>query len=359
MGKTLKLCHTSGMAKTIHWSKSVWKTVLYSVLLGAIINVIFQFILTWRQFDALVHARPILVVAAVLNQIVAYGVVVPAMGRFYERCAIQLTQWRVFALVSAGLASSRVIPAGEFLVWRMSLRRHHGAKGATTQWFILYTIAVNGALALLFLIFEGLSLAMYPQAQAVTIFDHLRYIPIGVGVTVVLLLLALRIPAFRRWVWHHAFGEVTQQRSLSPMGIIRERRLDWTDAGWNAFAAFGAWLVEGYTLYLCFAAIGIHVPFVLSIAGYCFARLIANLPLSPGGIGEMEASAALFFATYGFPIGPVVTATFLHRLITYWPPIIIGVLFYSLAGRHGERERIDLGLQPFAKDVHDRSAQHS
>lgn len=338
--------------------RSAVRAVLYSVLAAAAANVIFQFVVTWRQFDSLIHAQPVLVLAAILNQIVAYGVLVPAMGRFFERVGIGLSQWRTFALISAGLASTRVIPGGDYIVWRMSLRRHHGGVAATTQWFILYTIGMSLALAILFMIFEVLTLWLHPQPQAVSLVENLRYVPVAAFVLVAGFMLALRIQTFRRWVLTHAFEQFTD-RSLSPMGIIKEHKLDWRDGLWMGFAAFGTWMIEGYTLYLCFAALGLHVPFVMAICGYCFSRLIANLPLSPGGIGEMEASSALFFATYGYPVGLIITATFLHRLITYWPPLAIGALAYSLAGRHGVRDRIDLGLQPFARDLHlKRPATH-
>jgi uncharacterized membrane protein YbhN (UPF0104 family) len=294
-------------------------------VVGAVVlNVVFQLLLTWRQFNTIAEARPLLVIAAILNQVVAYGVIVPAMGRFYERCGIYLSSWRAFALVGAGLAASRVFPSGEYFVWRMSLARHRGGVASTTQWFIMYSVGMFVALAGLFLLFEVLSIVLYPYAHMESVVESLRYIPMLVGAAVVMSVLALRIPRFRRWVAKLAFGQVSKH-SFSPQGIIRDRGLDWRDLSWLVFASVGSWMIEGYTLYLCMAALGMHVPFVLAICGYCFARLIANMPLSPGGIGEMEAASVLFFATYGLPVELVITALLLHRLITYWPPIAIGV----------------------------------
>jgi hypothetical protein len=51
----------------------------------------------------------------------------------------------------------------------------------------------------------------------------------------------------------------------------------------------------------------------------------------------------LFFAAYGYPLGPVFTATILYRIITYWPALIVGVSVFFASGDSG-------GLRSWTQD---------
>jgi uncharacterized membrane protein YbhN (UPF0104 family) len=202
---------------------------------------------------------------------------------------------------------------------------------------------------MMFVVCEVLAILFYRDTHASSVVSSLRYFPLACGVIILALGLAVRAPIIRSWIVRVALDHVPS-RSISPLGIIRERKLDWRDFGWIAVAAVGAWLVEGYTFWLCLAAVGIKPPVILVFFGYSFVRLITLLPLSPGGIGELEGSAALFFAAYGYNVGPVVTAALIYRLVTYWPPLAIGAAAYLLAGRHGDTERMSLGLPRSSSD---------
>jgi uncharacterized protein (TIRG00374 family) len=144
-------------------------------------------------------------------------------------------------------------------------------------------------------------------------------------------------------------------RAISPQGIIRERRLGLRDIWLLGVGSFGTWIFEGITLGLCFMAMGLEIPWLLVLCGFAFARLVANLPIIPGGIGAMEAGTAVFFAAYGYPAAQVVTATLVYRLITAWLPLAIGLGAYGLASRRLDEDgALDLAYRPFADDLHSR-----
>ena len=305
-----------------------WRYLLYPVIGLVVANLVFQVVLGYYQLHAFRRADPVLLLVAVGNQLIAYLVVVPAMQSFFDRCGIRMSSLRTFGLVSAGLALAKVFPAGDYVYWRTSLKGRHGSVNATTQWTIMFYLWMVAGLVLTFFIFELATLALYPNSAATTLVGKLRYLPFGVTLLILFFML------LARWSWvkgvlSKAVFDRLGSRAVSPAGIIRDRHLGWHELRALTVASVGVWLIESMTLYLCLQAVGVPVPVVIAIFGFAFARLFELLPLVPGGIGQVEAGSVLFFAAYGFHIGWIFTATVLYRLITYWPPIIIGVICHA------------------------------
>jgi len=333
-----------------------WYVILYPIAGLALVNIAYQLGSSWRQAHLIAQADPVLLGVAVLNQLVAYQVVVPAMQRFYARVGLPLSSWKTFGLVALGLTAAKVVPAGEYVVWRLSFRRLKGGASATTQWLILYYVAMFGGLLVLFLVFEAATLAFYPHAQASTLVGKLRFLPVGATLAFLVALLFVRLLGVAAVIKRLAFDALGSQ-AVSPVSIIRERKLDGEDVSALALASLATWLVEALTLYLCLWAMGLRVPLVIAIFGFTFMRLFSFLPLVPGGIGELEAGALLFFAAYGYPVSPVFTATILYRLITYWPPMVIGLMSYIGFKGSGGSETIRFGGRQFAAELHRRQRQ--
>jgi uncharacterized membrane protein YbhN (UPF0104 family) len=333
--------------------RSALRALWYSFVGVVLLNIGYQAVLGWYQLESLRSAALLPVVMAVLCQFLAYTVLVPAMRGFYHRAGLRLATGRVLALVSVGLGVSRILPAGEYVVWRLGLRRQRGSAGVTTQWYIVYLCAVLLALITLFLVTQLAVLLLYPADQADAIVENLQLLPVVFGFMIGAAVLALRMPAVRRWVAHAAFDQVST-RALSPFGIIREQRLGGRDVGIILAGAFGTWLLEAGALGWCLWALGVQAPWLLILCGFAFARLVANIPFIPGGIGAMEAATAVFFAAYGYPVALVVTATFIYRLISAWLPFVIGVGLFGWL-RSDESGSLDLAARPYAGYLHDRN----
>lgn len=98
-------------------------------------------------------------------------------------------------------------------------------------------------------------------------------------------------------------------------------------------AAVGRWLLDFATLEVALAAIGSHPrPSVVLIA-FCGAKALGNIPVTPGGLGFVEAGMTAFLALAGVSPGDAVIATFAYRLFSYWLPLPFGVLGLALAPR--------------------------
>jgi uncharacterized membrane protein YbhN (UPF0104 family) len=95
---------------------------------------------------------------------------------------------------------------------------------------------------------------------------------------------------------------------------------------WEAVAgAAGRWLFDWLTLLTALAAVGQHPRPTLVLLAFCAAQLLAQIPVTPGGLGFVEAGLTATLALCGVPAGDAVLATFAYRLFTYWLPLPLGL----------------------------------
>ena len=96
---------------------------------------------------------------------------------------------------------------------------------------------------------------------------------------------------------------------------------------WKAalIAGVGRWAFEFGTLLAALAAVGATPRPALVLLAFCTAQLLAQLPLTPGGLGFVEAGLATTLALAGVGAGDAVLATFAYRLFSYWLPLPLGL----------------------------------
>jgi uncharacterized protein (TIRG00374 family) len=73
------------------------------------------------------------------------------------------------------------------------------------------------------------------------------------------------------------------------------------------------------------------------------AGLLALIPITPGGLGIVEAGLSALLILAGVPGVDAVVATLAYRIISYWLPIFVGPfayvafrLRYGKPGAHGD-----------------------
>ena len=114
------------------------------------------------------------------------------------------------------------------------------------------------------------------------------------------------------------------------LGIVGER---WKRA---LLASVLKWLLDLAVLVAALAAVGSHPAPALILLAYCVAQLLAQIPLTPGGLGFVEAGLTGTLALIGVDGGDAVLATLAWRLWSYWLPVPVGGLAYWLfRRRHG------------------------
>ena len=82
--------------------------------------------------------------------------------------------------------------------------------------------------------------------------------------------------------------------------------------------AAGRWLFDWLTLLTALAAVGQHPRPTLVLLAFCAAQLLAQIPITPGGLGVVEAGLTGFLVLIGVPASAAAVAVLAYRLISYW-----------------------------------------
>jgi len=115
-----------------------------------------------------------------------------------------------------------------------------------------------------------------------------------------------------------------------PVRLFRERDriLGTLGRRWKAAlaAGVGRWIFDYATLLAALAAIGSTPRPGLVLLAFCIAQLLAQVPLTPGGLGFVEAGLTGTLTLAGVSASDAVLATFAYRLFTYWLPLPLGLI---------------------------------
>jgi uncharacterized protein (TIRG00374 family) len=122
-----------------------------------------------------------------------------------------------------------------------------------------------------------------------------------------------------------------------PERLINERNLVRTNLGrrWReAVLLIGGRIGFDYFALLCALRATHATPNpALVLLAYAATAVIALVPLTPGGLGIVEASLSGLLVLAGVSSASAIIATLAYRLVTYWLPILAGGGFY-VAFRH-------------------------
>jgi uncharacterized protein (TIRG00374 family) len=69
------------------------------------------------------------------------------------------------------------------------------------------------------------------------------------------------------------------------------------------------------------------------VLAYVAAMVLASIPITPGGLGFVEAGLTATLVVSGIPAAGAATATLAYRLVSYWLPLIAGGPAYLLYTR--------------------------
>jgi uncharacterized protein (TIRG00374 family) len=119
--------------------------------------------------------------------------------------------------------------------------------------------------------------------------------------------------------------------------LVAQRNLVRTDLGqnwWKAVLLIGGRIGLDYgALLAALRATGAKPNPSLVLLAYAATAVIALVPITPGGIGIVEASLSGLLVLAGVPGASAIVATLAFRLVTYWLPTIGGGVSYILFRR--------------------------
>jgi len=92
--------------------------------------------------------------------------------------------------------------------------------------------------------------------------------------------------------------------------------------------ALANWLLDISVLYLFFLALGHHQHFGALLVAYAVANLAAAIPITPAGLGFVEATLIAVSVAFGAPRQIAVVAVLGYRLVNFWLPLPVGLVAY-------------------------------
>jgi uncharacterized protein (TIRG00374 family) len=292
-------------------------------------------------FDQLDDINPLWFLVMVGLQVGSYGCMWAV-----QRLAIRMRRWG--PVVTSQLASNafgRVVPGGVAAAGAMqyAMLVRAGVPGAA---------AASGMTASSVLVFGTLlalpALAVPAIVTGATVAPGLLHAAIA-GAVLFLAILAIGAACV---VWDRPLELIgrTAQRVRNrllrrrepltglPDRLIRERDIVLDVLGrqwWEALlGAAGRWVLDYLTLLAALYAVGAQPRASLVLLAFFAAQLLGTLPLTPGGLGFVEAGLTGTLALAGVTAAAAVLATLAYRIVAFWLPIPAGGVAALLHRRH-------------------------
>lgn len=287
-----------------------------------------------------------------LDPLLLQLIVIAQIGAFasfwvIQRLTLGMRAW--FPVVTSQLASNavaRLAPgggaAGNALQYRMLVQagvpRPTIARGLTAGGLLTTGIVLTlPALALPTVLFgsrridESLARAAWAGAAALVVL-------VGAGAVLLFTDRPLRWAGLTLQRIRNALRRRRRPRTDLPEQLLRERdfirdvlKERWLEA---LLATAGRWGFDYGSLLLALVAVGATPAPSAVLLAFCTAQVLSLVPLTPGGLGFVEAGLTGTLALAGVGAGDALTATLAYRLAAYWLPIPFGAGAYVLHRHH-------------------------
>jgi uncharacterized protein (TIRG00374 family) len=139
----------------------------------------------------------------------------------------------------------------------------------------------------------------------------------------------------------------SEPRTGLPERLLRDRDRILSTLGpkWKraVVASVGRWAFDYATLVAALAAVGSHPRPGLVLLAFAAAQVLAQIPVTPGGLGFVEAGLTAMLALVGVSAGDAVLATFAYRLFSYWLQLPLGLVGLALQRAPARQHRAESG----------------
>jgi uncharacterized protein (TIRG00374 family) len=281
-------------------------------------------------------------VAAALNVVTFAPSLMAALPGLKFRSALAVTL--------SSTASTYVAPGGAAVgvAATYAMLRGWGFRGSgttlavavTTAWNVLFTFSAP-SIALILLSISG---DTNRAQQTAALIGFAAFVTLVVALTMI-----LSSTAGARWVGDRAAAAASRVLRVFRRDRVRwdgEKLASFRDEALGLISRRWFWLTVGtisghMTVYLVLVltlpAVGVsldEVSLAESFAAWSVVRLIASLPLTPGGIGIVEVGLTGSLIAFGGDRSEVVAAVLVYRFLTVVPPIVLGGFFAATWRRH-------------------------
>jgi uncharacterized protein (TIRG00374 family) len=298
---------------------------------------------SWHLLLGVDNAWLLMAVALEAASLAVYGALTRAMLPRAERPGYAT----VLGIDLSTLAASRVVPAGAAVGLGLGYRllTRAGVRGAAAV-FAKATQSIGSAVVLNLMLWIAL-VASIPLHGFSPVYGPVALAGLVLLSTAAVLLVLLlrgdervasrlarqlgRLPRLSEDRVHDAVRTAVGHLRA----FLADRRLLATTA---ALAAAN-WLLDAGALWACIRAFGHTLGPDGLLVSYGIAAVLAALPLTPGGLGVVEASLIPSLVAFSAPRGIAILGVLAWRAISFLLPIPIGGLSYLLLQRRHRRPR--------------------
>lgn len=280
--------------------------------------------------SSLDHLRWEWLAAAAVVEFVSVMAFASLQRRLLRAGRVTMSLGRMASITFAGNSIQNSLPAGPVFSNMYAFRqlRGRGADDVLAGWVLVGTA---GMTMITLVLLAGIGLAgAYGTGSGLNL------------VTDIVALLALSALAVfvwsrRDWIMNHQVAplRLVQRVFKRPEGDAKElidefvTRMDAispTTTDWMMATTFAVanWVFDVGCLIAAFLAVGAPVPWRALLLAYTAAQLVANLPITPGGLGVVEGSLAIGLVVFGGNRGKIEAAVLIYRLLSFWVLLPIG-----------------------------------
>lgn len=328
------------------------------VILAAVFAFLFPKLADYEQaFEQIRQMAPIWIIALVAASIV--NIVVYPLT---EIAAIPGLSYRAaFMSRQAAFTISNVIPGGGAVAvatqysvlagYRVPAASAAAAVSADGAWTYLITLGAP-SIAVGLLLIEGDSIKGFAVAAIVGLIIVLA----SIGAIAMILRSEQGARRLGSWAQHVATPVFRIVRKTAPdmtaaMVTFHERTSEMVGARWrsltvtNVSAQFAPFLV----LLAALAALGVlfhPLTLIEAFAAYTIALLLTMFPLTPGGLGTVDAALVALLVGFGVDSSTALAADLIWRVVWFLPQLLVGLVALGIYRWDKRRQPVPGLLKP-------------
>ena len=271
------------------------------------------------------------------------------------------SRWRILRIDLTTLAVSHLVPGGSAAGASLGYRLLTDAQvSGPDAGFALATQGIGSAVVLNVLLWLGL-LVSIPVSGFNALYGTAAIVGallLGAFAGLVLLLtrgedraasilhaLACKVP----FLDENVVERIVRRLADRLEELAADRQLLLRGVGWAA----ANWVLDMASLWVFLAAFGHRVNPVSLVVAFGLANVLAAIPITPGGLGVVEAVLTSTLVGFGTPSGIAILGVISYRLVNFWLPIPVGAAAYvSLqVGPTASRRRAAAELRRVVEDA--------
>lgn len=290
-----------------------------------------------RVLELAGHAEPAWLILAVLLQIVTYAASAAVLHRPLRACHVRLGLAPLARLGLAKLFTDQALPSagvGGTLILAQGLARRGVPREAAVGAIVLDLVAFYAAQALACAIALGVLYA-HGELDAPILALAAVFALLALAIPGSVLALAVRgvSRAPRVLLRLEATRGLIELLGSAPQRLLRDGRVIASTTALQLLVV----VLDAASLWAVLHAIGAPESPMVPFAAHVIATTIGIVSVLPGGIGVFEASAIGVLVITDIPLETALAATLIDRAISFWLPMIPGLL----VARAETRERRD------------------